>query len=310
MEAVDAAGVADIAAIADPNDELVAEVASALRTETHRSFDDLLESDVDGVVIATPSALHAEQCIAALERGLAVFCQKPLARTAAETRRVLDAARANDVLLGVDLSYRFTAALDEIRKAVAGGVIGNVFAADLTFHNAYGPDKPWFLDPQLAGGGCAIDLGTHLIDAALWVLGWPAVDRVDAALFKQGRRMTAPDAVEDYATASLDLSGGARVKVDCSWFLHAGRDAQIELSFYGDKGSVSMRNVDGSFYDFVAERREGRSVVTLASPPDAWGGRAIVEWATRLTADRSFDPTVERVAAVAEVLDRIYGRAS
>lgn len=310
MEAVDEAGVADIAAIADPNDELVTEVASTLRAETHRSFENLLESDVDGVVIATPSALHAEQCIAALERGLPVFCQKPLARTTSETRRVLDAARANDVLLGVDLSYRFTTALGEVRKAVAGGVIGDVFAADLTFHNAYGPDKPWFLDPQLAGGGCAIDLGTHLIDAALWVLGWPAVDRVDAALFKQGRRMMAPDAVEDYATASLDLDGGARVKLDCSWFLHAGQDAQIELSFYGDKGSVSMRNVDGSFYDFVAERREGRNVVTLASPPDAWGGRAIVEWATRLTADRSFDPTVERVAAVAEVLDRIYGRAS
>src|SRR5207237_4413923 len=132
----------------------IAEVAATCDIDTELSFDDLLDGDADAIVIATPSAMHAEQAIAALERGKAVFCQKPLGRNADETRRVVDAARANDRLLGVDLSYRFTDALLKVRDVVQSGELGEIFAADLVFHNAYGPDKRWFYDPKLSGGGC------------------------------------------------------------------------------------------------------------------------------------------------------------
>lgn len=310
MEAVRDSGVAEVTAVADSAPDVLAEVQGSVGAEGFGRFADLLDADLDGIVIATPSALHAEQAVAALDRGLAVFCQKPLARTAAEAREVLDAARANDRLLGVDLSYRFTRALTEMRTVLSSGAIGNVFAADLSFHNAYGPNKPWFLDPALAGGGCAIDLGTHLVDAALWMLDWPVVERVDAALFRHGRRLEVADEVEDYATATLDLAGGCRARMACSWFLSAGRPARIEMSFYGERGSVSMRNVDGSFYDFVAERWDGTTTTPLAAPPDAWGGRAVVEWARRLSLDPSFDPEVLRALDVADVLDRVYGRSS
>jgi predicted dehydrogenase len=101
-------------------------------------------------VIATPSALHAEQAIAALDRGLAVFCQKPLGRDASETRAVVEAARRADRLLGVDLSYRYTRAAAALRDEVRSGALGEVYAVDLVFHNAYGPDKPWFYDRRLA----------------------------------------------------------------------------------------------------------------------------------------------------------------
>ena len=122
----------------------------------------------------------------ALERGVAVFCQKPLARTAAETRHVIEAARTADRLLGVDLSYRFTEGMQRIRELVRGGELGSIFAVDLVFHNAYGPDKPWFFDPRLSGGGCVIDLGIHLVDLALWTLDFPRVSRATSRLFSRG----------------------------------------------------------------------------------------------------------------------------
>src|SRR5690606_2861249 len=80
------------------------------------SIEDLLTDDLDGVVIATPNALHAEQAVAALQRGLPVFCQKPLGRSAPEVRQVLKAARDADRLLGVDLSYRHAAGMRRIRE--------------------------------------------------------------------------------------------------------------------------------------------------------------------------------------------------
>jgi predicted dehydrogenase len=259
------------------------------------------------VVIATPSALHTEQAVRALERGLPVFCQKPLGRTAAECRRVVDAARANDRLLAVDLSYRFTTGMRLIRERVASGQLGRVYAVNLVFHNAYGPDKPWFYDPALAGGGCVMDLGIHLVDLALWVLGFPRVEQVESHLFVQGRPLLrAGEGCEDYASAQLRLAGGTIVQLACSWKLPAGQDAVIEASFYGDAGGASFRNVNGSFYDFVAEQYRGTSREVLTSPPDAWGGRAAIEFAQRLARDVSFDPSVESLVAVAETLDRIY----
>jgi predicted dehydrogenase len=283
LDAIVASGVAEIGAVADP-----------ARPEALDTFDELLERELDGVVIATPSALHAEQAVAALERGLAVFCQKPLGRTAAEARAVVEAARAADRLLGVDLSYRFVQAFQVARDIVRSGELGEILAADLAFHNAYGPDKPWFYDANLAGGGCVIDLGTHLVDLAVWTLDLEPVE-VRACL--QG------EPVEQLATADLD-----HVRLTCSWNLHVGRDAVIEASFYGTDGGVSVRNVEGSFYDFRCHRLHGTSGVLVAGPPDEWPGRAAVDWARRLGAGERFDPAAEAFVRVAAIVDRIYGR--
>lgn len=309
MEAIAESGLAEVAAIADPASEMSAQATQlAPDAEVMTSLQELLQADLDGVVIATPSALHAEQSIAALERGMAVFCQKPLARTAGETRRVVDAARAADRLLGVDLSYRYTAGAQKIHELVASGELGHIYAANLVFHNAYGPDKAWFYDPRLSGGGCVIDLGIHLVDLALWMLDFPGVQGVSSRLFAEGKPLEGHDKVEDYAVASLDLEGSATVQLSCSWKLQAGRDAIIEATFYGTQGGAALRNVGGSFYDFTAERYNGTSSQTLTEPPDEWGGRAAVDWARQLSEGAGFDSAIEHIVQVASALDGIYGR--
>src|SRR4051812_28796540 len=130
MEAMLATGAVEAAAVADPAaDQCDAALALAPGAERAHGLEEFLALDLDGVVIATPSALHAAQAIAALERGLAVFCQKPLGRTASEAAAVVRAARAADRLLGVDLSYRFTKGMGRIRDLVREGALGQVFAA-------------------------------------------------------------------------------------------------------------------------------------------------------------------------------------
>ncbi len=303
-------GCATVSHIADPNEDARRSALELAPDAT--ATDDLasiLESDVEGVVLATPSGLHAEQTIRALEAGKHVFCQKPLGRTAAETAAVLEAARRGDRLLGVDFCYRHTQAMQAVRRAVREGTIGDVFAADLVFHNAYGPDKSWALNSELSGGGCLIDLGIHLVDLLFWALGDASVRHVKSALFREGERLTLPTHdVEDYASAQLELTGGAAVRLACSWDFSAGRDAVIEAAFHGTTGSACFRNVDGSFYDFTAEIRRGAGTDTLVEPPDEWGGRAITDWARRLAQDASYDPAVEDALHVAHAIDRMYGR--
>jgi len=196
-----------------------------------------------------------------------------------------------------------------IRNAVVEGELGQVYAVDLVFHNAYGPNMGWARDMALAGGGCAIDLGTHLVDLALWVLGGPAVQRVGSRLYANGRPLAAGEpVVEDYAVAQIELEGGTVVRLACSWNLPMGRDAIIEAHFHGARGGASMRNRDGSFYDFVAEQYQGTQRTVLAEPPDAWGGRAAVDWARRLGAGARYEAGIESLVQVATALDAIYGR--
>ena len=309
MEAMLATGAVEAAAIADPSDEMAAE-ALKLAPDAKRvdGLDDLLAEQLDGIVIATPSALHAEQSIRALQAGAAVFCQKPLGRTAAEAEAVVEAARRADRLHAVDLSYRFTEGMRRIRALLGEGALGQIYAVDLVFHNAYGPDKAWFYDPVLSGGGCVMDLGVHLVDLALWALDFPKVERVSSDLLSGGAPL-AEGQVEDYAVANLSLEGGASARLACSWRLPAGCEAVISVAFYGTQGGAALRNVGGSFYDFTAERFHGTSTETLTSPPDAWGGRAAADWAERLGRGERFDPAAQRLVDVAGVLDQIYGRA-
>lgn len=308
MQALLEAGVAEAVALLDVDEGSLSEARTlAPDAAVCIDYDALLDMRLDGVVIATPSAGHAEQSIRGLLRGLPVFCQKPLGRNANEVAEVLDVARKADRCLGVDLSYRHLAGMAEVRELVRQGGLGRIYALEAVFHNAYGPGKPWFYDRAHAGGGCVIDLGIHLVDLALWLLGNPAVLRVDSRCFVHGVPLSeVPDAVEDYATARLDLAGGIALDVACSWNLPVGRDAEIGLRIYGSERGVGLRNVDGSFYDFMLERFDGRQREVLASPPDAWGGRAAVAWARQVLASPRYDAGADGLLPLARALDGFY----
>jgi predicted dehydrogenase len=312
LEAVAQSDLTDICALHDPAVPVASEGQKIARdAKMFSSFEELLEQDLDGVVIATPNRFHAEQSIAALERGIAVFCQKPLGRNALETKSIIEAARNTDRLLGVDLSYRNMPAVKLVSSLVESGALGKVFAVDAKFHNAYGPDKPWFYDFSLSGGGCLLDLGVHLIDLALEPLRFPPVTRIDGTLFSGGLvRQKDTEQIEDYAVATIETADETVINLSCSWNLHAGREAKIEISFYGPGGGASMRNVNGSFYDFMAERYRGTETQTLETPADSqwrWAGLATLEWVKKLTSNERFDPAIERLISVAEIIDHLYG---
>ncbi len=302
--------LATVGAIADP-DTLLAKEAKAYAPEAklYEDYQSLLKTDVAGVVIASPSALHAEQALQALQAGKAVFCQKPLGRTAAETRQVVETARERNLLLGVDLSYRYTEAVQQLRQLIASGELGEIYAVDLTFHNAYGPDKPWYYDFGRSGGGCVMDLGIHLADLALWLLKPGEISHVQSDLFCKGQRLeTCENTVEDYATAQFRLNSHTTVRLNCSWNLPAGQDAVIGARFYGTKGGAAFRNLNGSFYDFVAEHYQGTQSTRLSNPPDDWGVRALENWVAKLSDREGFNPEAASYMQTAELLDQIYGR--
>ena len=312
MEAILNNTSAKASAIAEPNaDNKDAALKSAKNATLKTSPEALFtEEQLDGIVIATPSAMHAQQSMEALKSGKAVFCQKPLGRTAAEVKQVVAASREANKLLAVDLSYRYTQAFKAVYNVIQKGEIGDVFAVDLVFHNAYGPDKEWFYDIERSGGGCVMDLGIHLVDLALWSLNFPEIKDVHSQLYHEGKKLTSFEQhVEDFASVSLTSEKDQVINLECSWHVSAGKDAIIEATFYGTKGGASFKNINGSFYDFQAEKYHGTQTETLVTPPDEWSGRAGVVWVENLLKNNGFDEkSATEFIKTAEVIDRIYGR--
>lgn len=309
LQAAVESGLADIPFISDPSAECINAASVIVPNSKAVSYQELLTSaEVDGVVIATPSAMHMRQSIEALQMGKAVFCQKPLGRNAEEVEQIIEAASKANKLIGADFSYRYTAAFKQIHTIIASGELGKIFAVDLKFHNAYGPDKPWFYDLKQSGGGCVLDLGIHLVDLMLYALDFPGVSKVNSHLYAQGVPVKGKDMVEDYAHVLLSLENDVTAQLSCSWNLKAGQEAIIEATFYGTNGGVSMKNVNGSFYDFEGLRFWGTQTESLVKPPDAWGGRALMNWIQQLSNQTGFNHEAKHFISSANILDRIYGR--
>ncbi|MCA1585494.1 MAG: Gfo/Idh/MocA family oxidoreductase [Acidobacteria bacterium] len=311
LQALAGADLVDVIALCDP---YAASLDGAARCAPHarhvETLEALLDEKLDAVVIATPSALHAAQAIRCFEHGVAVFCQKPLARSSDEAAAVIRAACSADRLLGVDMCYRHTAAVRAIKQLIQDESLGSIYAADLVFHNAYGPGKDWYYASALAGGGCFMDLGIHLVDQVLWLLGWSTVRVVDTRLFHQGERWCREAGrVEDFAHIVLEGPRGAVARLACSWRAPAGCDARIGTELFGTAGGARVSNVNGSFYDFAAERRDGTSATTLASPPDEWGGRAIVNWARDLARGGTYHASAAHHVTLAGIVDQVYAHA-
>lgn len=271
------------------------------------SADALLEEArelaLDGVVIATPNALHAQQALHALERGLPVFVQKPLGRSAAEVSAILKRARQADRLVAVDHGYRELDALQALAEQVASGVLGKVFLIEAEFHNAYGPDKAWCLDARQAGGGAMLDLGVHLIDLALQLVPDGDISHVRGWT----RQLKDAPGIDGFGVADF-RRGDVHVRAVASWHAHTGRDCAFRVTVHGADAAAEVRNIDGSFYDFERVTRRGRSETIEGQEGRAWMDRGIIAWAKAIATDACWEPSAMRYLDVARVIDRVYGR--
>lgn len=128
--------------------------------------------EVDAVFIATPNVCHVHDVLLAIECGKPVLCEKPMAMNAEECRRMVEAARNANVLLGVAQVFRFENSTARLRERIASGQIGKpIFArSEFSLSAAAGHARTWLHDASIAGGGPIADVGVHCVDALRYVL--------------------------------------------------------------------------------------------------------------------------------------------
>ena len=180
----------------------------------------LTDGDVEAVFICTPNHLHEEQAVAALEAGLHVLVERPMALTADGCRRVLAAASAAQRTVVVGMSHRFRPDVSALRAFVGGGELGRPYAARVAWMNRRVNVRrtTWRQRPEEAGGGAFMDLGVQSLDLGLWLLGLPRVQRLAAVMTRDEFE------VEDAATVLMETDNGVALTVEVSWSYNAPED--------------------------------------------------------------------------------------
>jgi predicted dehydrogenase len=225
--------------------------------DLYTSWEDLASrDDLDIISIGAPNHLHAPIAVAALEGGRHVLCEKPLARNGAEAQQIVDAARAADRAVHIAFTQRERGDVQALKRHVDEGNLGRIYHAKATWmrRNGIPGMGGWFTSKELAGGGPLIDLGVHMIDMALYLMGEPRVESVSCATYAelgpQGRGgwagaglMTGekPYEVEDLAAAFIRLSGGATLNLEAGWAVYRELSDDFGVTLYGTDGGAEMK---------------------------------------------------------------------
>ena len=197
--------------------------------------DFLMDYEIDAIYVATPVHLHAEQTIAAAERGKHVLCEKPMALNVAECDRMIAACRANDVKLGVAYYRHFYPAVRRVKELVDSGELGVPVVAQINAFEWFDPSqsdpRAWLINRSLSGGGPMFDFGCHRIEVLIDIFG--DVREVKATL----ANTFFDREVEDTATAVFQFKRGTCATLTVT---HAAREPQDTFDLFCSHGSIHI----------------------------------------------------------------------
>lgn len=269
----------EVVAICDVNRARAQAVADEFQVPY--AFDDYYEmlarfgSELDAVTISTPNVFHAPMTIAALEAGLHVLCEKPMATTAADAVAMAEAARRANRLLTIGTHYRYRGPVQTLKQLVDAGMLGDIYRARVTMTRRAGIPGygSWFTRRELAGAGVLFDMGVHALDLGLWLMGFPRVQVVQGVTADvMGRRRRGLGTwgadihteagyfdVDDLASIMVRLANNATLLVEVAW---AGYDLPSDtLTLLGTEAGARV------VYGSTRQESEFRLFVDLPSGP-------------------------------------------
>ena len=225
-------------ALAEINPERLKEAADRYKiSRAYADYQDLLDQpDIDAVTIAVPNHLHARIAIDSLQARKHVLLEKPMALNAKEAARILETSKKMRRTLMVAQNFRFNRHTQVAKAIVERGDLGEVYHARCfwLWRNNIPRIGSWFTQKQYSGGGCTMDLGVHMLDTCLHLLGDFEVKSVSAQTFARfgprglgetdwGKSPIDPKKpfdVEDYSVALLKLKSGRTLSLETSWAGH------------------------------------------------------------------------------------------
>lgn len=227
----------ELAAICDASKFLLDGVAKYTGLKTYQDYKKMIdEVPLDGIVVATPSKFHAEIVRYGLDRGLHVFCEKPLVLDAAEGAELAALAESKGLVNQVGYHYRFVGAFQEAKRLLEAGAIGRLHHVRA---EAYGPvvlrakGSTW-RSSKNEGGGCIYDYASHTIDLLNFLVGQP--QQVSGSVLHS---VFSAD-VDDEVYATLHYQDGLSGQLAVNWSDESLRKMSVKISLWGTEGRINV----------------------------------------------------------------------
>ncbi len=319
---------ASVVAIQDLNAQRVAELckAQSIAKGYATAAELLADPEVDAVYIAVPNKFHAPLAIQALEAGKHVLLEKPFAMNSAEAKQVAEAACKAGKVFTLGMNCRFMHSAQKVKTLVNQNVFGEIYHAKAYWFRRTGIPRlgTWFGNRELAGGGCLNDIGVHVLDLCLYVMGnFEPVSVFGATYGKFGHRGLGEGGwgksertnitfdVEDFASGFIRFANGATVSLDVSWACHQAEPNRAGVEIYGTEGGANA--FDGRLFtpaapDSVAK---GYQVTQDIDAEVAFPhGDRFHNFINHLLGTEELCVTVEQALTVQRILDALAASAA
>ena len=246
-----------IVAICDINEDRLNEIGKRYPdAKRYTDYREMIENEeLDAVDICTPNNIHSEAAVFALNHGLHVMCEKPDAVSVCEAEKMKNAAEASGKTLMVMRNNRYRPSTKFLKQYIAEGKMGEIYAGRCGWIRRRGIPGwgGWFTDKKQAGGGPLIDLGVHIIDLSMYLMGNAKPVTVSGSTYCKFPHTTHSKMdVEDLAMGFIRFDNGACLQIEFSWASNIACD-QMFVELRGTKAGSRMSGIDRKFEIFTEE---------------------------------------------------------
>jgi predicted dehydrogenase len=244
----------------------------------------IARDDVDAVVIGVPNKFHADLAILALESGKHVLLEKPMGLNAGHAKRIVRAQQKTGNVLMVSHQMRWEWLTQQVKDQVEKGALGRIYSAKAGWFRRKGIPGwgTWFTRMDMSGGGPLIDIGVHMLDLTMHLMGDPKPVAVTGAVYAEfGPKRKGIGTwgtpnwngiydVEDFGTALIRMEDGSTMTLEVSWAVHMDTDSQPFVHLLGSEGGAALRGSKGKF---LTESFDRAMEVELNTPSGDEGAR-------------------------------------
>lgn len=281
------------------------------------------DPDIDIVYVLTPNRSHREISIAALQAGKHVMCEKPMAKTFDEARDMCDAAKASGHKFTIGYQYRCDPEPLQLKRIIDDGVLGDIYVAQAHAYRRRGiPNWGVFLNEYEQGGGALIDIGTHALDMALWlmdnykpqiVLGktYQKLGTASCVGNKFGPWDTSDFDVEDSAFGFIVMENGATINLGASWALNSLDTREQKVTLCGTLAGADMDDglrINGVAHDGLYETHSCHVIGSNPNNPQIPTAADLdaIYWLDAIDNDTPTFVLPEQALVVTQILEAIY----
>lgn len=298
----------EISAIADISKSSLKSCAQKFSIKnTYSDYTKMIEEvEMDAVIIATPTSTHKDIAIDCMNKNMHVLIEKPMSRTIDEAVAIVKASEKNNVLAMAGMNMRYRPDMMLLKSIISSGEIGDPFIVKCGWYKLQSSQSKWLTKKKESGGGVIFDLGIVMLDLALWLTNFPALETVSTKNYYHKTF-----GVEDTSISFIRCKPDTLIYMDTSWSMISEKDTFF-LDIYGQKGNafvnplrINKKMSDGTVLDMTPTGSPGRGSLYKKSYEN--------ELKSFIGAVRGINPMIspaEESISRLQIIERMYKSAS